>query len=86
MADIRRILKIQVPLVVKLAEKDMPVREVLELAPGAVIHFDVSHDSLLELSANDRCLALGAAVKINERFGLEIRDIPSARKTISALG
>lgn len=85
MADIRRILKIEVPLIVRLAAKEMSVREVLDLAPGAVIHFETNYETALSLMANSRVIARGRAVKMGERFGLQISDVGDAADTLQAL-
>lgn len=72
MGNINRILKIEVPVQVKLAERRMFIGDVIELAPGAVIQFERPYDSPLELMANEHVIASGTAVKVNEHFGLRI--------------
>jgi len=86
MADIRCVLNVDVPLVVRLAERLMTVREVLELAPGAVIHFEAGPDDALELIANGKVIASGRAVKVNERFGLRIEAATAPAEKVRALG
>ncbi|MEE9312262.1 MAG: FliM/FliN family flagellar motor switch protein [Planctomycetota bacterium] len=85
MSDIRRVLKIEVPLVVRLAEKEMSVRDVLDLAPGSVIHFECHYDDPLELVANQTTIATGEAVKVNERFGLRLKTVCTTSDTVKAL-
>ena len=84
--DVKNILKIQVPLSVLLAEKTLPVREILELAPGTVIQFEKNYESPLHLLANGKVVGSGVAVKVNEKFGLQVKEMGSAEATISALG
>jgi flagellar motor switch protein FliN len=69
----KHLLKISVPVSVRLVSKKLPVKEVLELGPGAMISFDKSCDGPLELTVGDHVIAEGAAVKVGERFGLEIQ-------------
>ncbi len=68
----RHLLMISVPVSVRLVSKKLPVKDVIELAPGAMISFEKSCDGPLELTVGDHVIAEGAAVKVGERFGLEI--------------
>ncbi|WP_442483474.1 FliM/FliN family flagellar motor switch protein [Aeoliella sp. SH292] len=71
----RHLLKISVPVAVQLVSKKLSVQEVLELAPGAMISFEKSCDDSLELIVGNQIVARGAAVKVGERFGLEIEEM-----------
>lgn len=71
----RHLLKITVPVAVQLVSKRLSVQEVLELAPGAMISFEKSCDDSLELLVGSQTVARGAAVKVGERFGLEIEEM-----------
>ena len=83
--DLARILNIQVPVIVRLAEKEVPMREVLNMSIGSIIEFDKSVDDLLELMVNNQPIGLGEAVKIGEKFGLKVTDICSVEETIEKL-
>ncbi len=85
MPDLRRVLNIEVPLVVRLAERQMTVGDVLDLAPGAMIHFNAGPDEALELLANGKVIARGCAVKVNERFGLRVERVARTAETVQAL-
>jgi len=69
------LLQIEAPLTVTLASKRQSVEDILGLTNGAIISFDKSCDSLLELWADGRPIALGSAVKVGERFGLRIAEM-----------
>ena len=71
----RHLLKISVPVSVRLVSKRLTVQEVLEMGPGAMVSFDKSCDDTLELLVGDRTIARGSAVKVGERFGLEIEEM-----------
>ena len=47
--ELRRILNLEVPVIVQLAERQMTMREVLDLNVGAVIEFDRRFDAELAL-------------------------------------
>ena len=83
--DLARILNIQVPVIVRLAEKEVPMREVLNMSIGSIIEFDKSVEDLLELMVNNQPIGLGEAVKIGEKFGLKVTDIGSVEETIGKL-
>lgn len=71
----KHLLKIEVPVSVRLVSKKLSVHELLELGPGAMISFDKSCDDALELTVRNQTVARGTAVKVGERFGLEIESI-----------
>lgn len=76
----RHLLKIEVPVTVTMVAKKLAVQDVIELGQGAMITFEKSCDSPLELSVGDQTIALGSAVKIGENFGLEITEMTMPRE------
>jgi flagellar motor switch protein FliN/FliY len=68
----RSLLRIQVPVVVKLAETRLSVGRILELGPGSIMHFDKPCDQPLTLCVGTREVAVGETVKVGEKFGLRI--------------
>ena len=84
--DVKQVLKLDVPLSVLLAEKTMSVDEIVSLAPGAVINFDKQYEEALGLLANGKTIGSGVAVKVNENFGIQIKEMGSREETIKALG
>lgn len=83
---VRRILNIEVPLMVVLARRKMAVREILNICIGSIIEFEKPFDEELELLVNNRSIAFGHAVKIGEKFGLRIMRIGDVKARIDALG
>ncbi len=65
-------LKLEVPIIVRLAERIMRVSEVLDLAPGSIIELPKSAESELDLLVNNRPVGVGVAVKVGENFGLRV--------------
>jgi flagellar motor switch protein FliN/FliY len=84
--ELKRILRLQVPLIVRLAERKMHCSEVMRLGSGAIIEFSKSSEQALELLVNNKVIALGDAVKVGENFGLRIRQVGDARQIVEALG
>ncbi len=71
----RSLLKVQVPVIVTLAEVKQPVAKILEICPGTIIQFDKSCDEMLTLEVGGCNVALGEAVKIGDKFGLRVTGI-----------
>ncbi len=84
--DLGRILKIEVPVIVKLAECRMPVSRVVGLNTGAIIEFEKPADAPLDLMINNKSIGLGQAVKVGENFGLRVTHIGTLEEKILALG
>jgi flagellar motor switch protein FliN/FliY len=76
----------QVPVIVKLAERKLTLAEVMRLGPGAIIEFLKSNDEPLELLINNKTIGLGDAVKVGENFGLKINQIGDVKEVIRSLG
>lgn len=83
--DIRRILKLSVPVTVVLAERDMTIEAILQLTVGSIVEFDVAFDAELILHVAGRPVGSGQAVKSGENFGLRISTVGSVRERIDAL-
>ncbi len=84
--ELRRILKLQVPVIVKLAERKLPVSEVLRLGVGSIIEFIKRNEEPLELLVNNKTVAIGEAVKVGENFGLRVKQVGNPHDLVAALG
>ena len=84
--DLRRILQLEVPVIVKLAERKLTLGEVMRLGAGAIIEFSKSSDEPLELLINNKPIGVGDAVKVGENFGLKITQIGDVKEIIRSLG
>lgn len=84
--ELRRILQLQVPVIVKLAERKLTLAEVMRLGPGAIIEFFKSSDEPLELLINNKVIGLGEAVKVGENFGLKITQVGDVKEVIRSMG
>ncbi len=84
--DLKRILHLEVPVIVKLAQRRLTLSEVMRFGVGAIIEFSKSSEEPLELLINNKPIALGDAVKVGENFGLRLTQIGDVRELIAALG
>jgi flagellar motor switch protein FliN len=67
-----RIMNVPVTVSVRLAERKMPLGQVVALVPGALVPFNKSCEDLLDLFVNNYRYCQGEAIKIGENFGLKI--------------
>jgi len=84
--NINRILNLQVPVIVQLAERTMALATIVNLSTGAILEFEKPSDSELDLMINNQCIGRGHAVKVGENFGLRVNTIGTLRERIEALG
>jgi flagellar motor switch protein FliN/FliY len=85
-ADLEAILKIEVPLIVQIASRTMTTREILNLAPGAIIELPKLADEPLEILVANKPIGVGAAVKVGENFGVQVTHVGDVRERIHAMG
>jgi flagellar motor switch protein FliN/FliY len=84
-SELSRILRLEVPIIVKLAERKLNLSEVMRLGTGAIIEFIKSSEQPLELLVNNKVIGVGEAVKVGENFGLRITQIGDVKQIVAAL-
>jgi flagellar motor switch protein FliN/FliY len=83
-ADSSAILKLEVPVIVVLGERQMSIHDVMALAPGGILEIPKNADAELELRVNNRTIGTGKAVKVGENFGLRLTSIGNAHSPANA--
>jgi flagellar motor switch protein FliN/FliY len=84
--EVARLLKIRVPVIVRLAERRMTVSSARRLSLGMIIEFSKHVDDPLDLLINNHPIGKGETVKVGERFGLRISAIDDRAARIRSLG
>ena len=84
--NVEHILQLEVPIIVRLGEKKLPLRDVMLLVPGTILELPKAAESDLEMLVNNKVVGQGVAVKVGENFGLRITKIGDARARVMALG
>ena len=69
------LLDIPVKLSVELGACQMSMQEVLQLAAGSVVPLDKPADSPVDLYVNQKLIARGEVVVLEERFGIKSTEI-----------
>ncbi|MCO6438844.1 MAG: FliM/FliN family flagellar motor switch protein [Phycisphaerae bacterium] len=83
---VARLLQLDVPLTVTLAERDMSIESILEMKVGTIIEFEVPFDAELTLVVANQPIARGHAVKVGENFGVRLTCVRSVHDRIEMLG
>lgn len=78
-----RLSGVPVRVSVRLAEKQIDVRQFLGLGPGQLIPFDKPAEDFLDMYVNNHLHARGEAVKIGENFGIRISQVGVRRERTS---
>jgi flagellar motor switch protein FliN/FliY len=76
--NLNLILDVQVTLALEVGRARMPVRELLQLAPGAIVELDRLASEPLDVLVNGVRIARGEVVVVNEKFGIRLTDVVSA--------
>lgn len=79
------ILDISLPVSVELGRARMQIQDILKLGPGSVIELEKSAGDPVELFVNDRPIARGEVVVIDENFGIRLTSIVTATERIRTL-
>lgn len=85
-SDLSRILRLEVPVIVKLAERKFSMSEVLRVQIGSILEFNMPADGPLQLLINNKPIAIGDVVKVGENFGLRVKQIGDAKQIIESMG
>jgi|SRR3954471_7423680 len=79
------LLDVPLDVSVELGRARMTIQDLLALGPGSVIELDKIAGEALDILVNDRLVARGEAVVVNDKFGVRITDIVSQAERIARL-
>lgn len=83
--DLDFILDIPLSLTVELGRNRMLISELLQLGQGAVVELTKLSGEPMDVYVNQRLIARGEAVVVNEKFGVRLTDIVSPAERINKL-
>ncbi len=84
--DLNRIMRLEVPLIVQIAERRMMLSEVTSLTHGSIIELPKAIDEPLDVLINNAMIGHGHAVKVSENFGIHITQISNLHERVQAMG
>ncbi|MSP21503.1 MAG: flagellar motor switch protein FliN [Dehalococcoidia bacterium] len=71
---------------VELGRSSLTVEEILELGPGSVVELNKLAGEPVDVLVNERLIARGEVVVVDENFGVRITEIISPRQRANAIG
>jgi len=80
------ILDIPLEVSVELGRTKIPISDLLQLGQGSVIELAKLAGEPLEILVNQKLVARGEVVVINDRFGVRLTDIISQAERVKQLG
>jgi flagellar motor switch protein FliN/FliY len=79
------ILDITMPVRIELGRTRMLIRDILALRPGAIVELDKLAGEAVDVMVNDRRIARGEVVVVDERFGVRLTEIAAAADRLDSL-
>jgi flagellar motor switch protein FliN/FliY len=70
------VMDVELNVSLRFGQRQLPLREVLELASGSVIELDRQVDDPVELLLDGKVIARGEAVIVDGNYGLRVTEIP----------
>ena len=86
MKELDFLLDIPLEISVELGRTKILVNDLLQLGQGSVIELTKLAGEPLEILINQKLIARGEAVVVNEKFGVRITDIISPMERVKQLG
>ena len=71
------LLDVNLALTLRFGQRDLTLREILELNAGSVIELDRAVEEPAELLLGDKVIARGQVVTVDGNYGMRITDMPA---------
>lgn len=84
--NLELILDLPLNVSVRLGQTKIFIHELLRLDKNSVIRLDQGADDPLDIVVNDKVLARGEVVVMDDRLGVRITDILSRKERVESLG
>ncbi len=83
--DIEFLYDVELELAVVLGKTRMLIRELLTLTTGSVVELNKLAGESLDIVVNDKVIARGEAVVVNEKFGVRLTEVVSPMERVNRL-
>jgi flagellar motor switch protein FliN/FliY len=70
--SVKRLLDVPIDVTIELGQTELSIRRILEIGPGSIIELDRMAGEPVDLVVNDKVIARGEVVVIEENFGIRI--------------
>ena len=81
--ELDAVLDVNVDITAVLGTAMMPISQILKLGRGAVVELNRGVGEYIEIHANNRLVATGEVIVIEDRLGININNIVRLTETIS---
>jgi flagellar motor switch protein FliN len=79
--NLKLVMDVELNVSLRFGQRQLPLREVLELGSGSVVELDRMVDEPVELLLDGKLIARGEAVIVDGNYGLRVTEIPQAMET-----
>ncbi len=83
--NIEMLLDISLPLTIELGRTNMMIRDILELGHGSIVELDKLAGEPVDVLVNEKVIARGEVVVIDENFGVRITSLVGMEERIKSL-
>jgi flagellar motor switch protein FliN len=84
--NIDLLMDVDLPIAIELGRTKMAIQEILALGPGSVVELNKLAGEPVDLLVNNKVVAKGEVVVIDENFGLRITQLVTPEERLKALG
>ncbi len=84
--SIDMLLDVTMPVSIELGRTSMPIQDILNLGPGSVVELNKLAGEPVDLLVNEKLIARGEVVVVDENFGIRITSMTSKEDRIKSLG
>lgn len=85
-ANVEMILDVPVTVNAVLGSTTLLISDLLQLGPGGVVELNKRAGEPVDLYVNDKLIAMGEVVVVNETFGVRITEVIDPKQRVQALG
>ena len=83
--NIDLLLDVKMPVAIELGRTEMPISEILGLGPGSVVELNKLAGEPVDLLVNNKVIARGEVVVVDENFGVRITLLMSPQERLKSL-
>jgi flagellar motor switch protein FliN/FliY len=84
--NIDMLLDVTLPISIELGRTSMPIQDILNLGPGSVVELSKLAGEPVDLLVNNKMIARGEVVVVDENFGIRVTSMVSQEERIKSLG
>jgi len=83
--NIDMLLDVELDINIELGKSELSIKRILELAPGSIVELDKMAGEPVDLIVNNKVVAKGEVVVVDENFGIRIVSLVSAEDRVKSL-